>query len=177
MEKVVEEIWLDLHQELKNFIKNKVKNIDDSNDILQEVFLKIHLNIHLLNDCTKLTSWIYQITRNSISDHFRENKPNFQIEDFDFPEQAHEEPLYQALSNCINSKIDILPEKYKQAILLTSFQNLSQIELAEKLNISHSGAKSRVQRAKEQLKDLILDCENVEIDTNGHIIDYQVISK
>ncbi|GGD76725.1 RNA polymerase sigma factor SigZ [Emticicia aquatilis] len=173
MNKVVEEIWIDLHQELKNFIRNKVKNIDDSNDILQEVFLKIHLNIHRLNDYTKLTSWVYQITRNAIADHFRENKPSFQIEDLDFPEQAYEEPLYQALSSCINLKISLLPEKYKKSILLTSFQNFSQIELAENLNISHSGAKSRVQRAKNQLKSLILDCKNVETDTNDNIIGYK----
>ena len=79
----------------------------------------------------------------------------------------------QSLSNCINVKISKLPESYKQAILLTTFENYSQISLAKELGISYSGAKTRVQRAKEKLKVLISDCANVELDNKGDIIDFQ----
>ena len=167
--KQIEEIWTDLHQELKIFIVNKVQDQDIANDILQDVFLKIQLNIHTLSDCSKLTSWVYQITRNSVTDHFRKSKIQLPIDDFDFPEEENEESLYQPLSRCINSKLSQLPEMYKQAILLTSFENLSQTALAEILSISYSGAKTRVQRGREKLKGLILDCSNVKADSNGHI--------
>jgi RNA polymerase sigma-70 factor (ECF subfamily) len=173
MNKQIHDIWMDLHQELKKFIFSKIKDIDTSNDILQDVFLKIHLNIHTLSDCSKLTSWVYQITRNTIADHFRKNKVEFSIDDFVFAEQGSEEPLYQSLSNCINLKINKLPQKYKQVIMFTAFENYSQIALAGELNISYSGAKARVQRAREKLKNLIVDCSNVEVDTKGNIIAYQ----
>ena len=169
----IQELWTDLYQELKKFISGKVKDIDTAEDLLQDVFLKIQLNIHTLTDCTKLTSWIYQITRNTITDHYRKTTNlEVQIDGFELADQDTEEPLYHSLSNCINHKINMLSDKYKQAILLTYFKDYSQIELAEELNISYSGAKTRVQRGREKLKDLILNCPNVETDSKGNLIEY-----
>jgi RNA polymerase sigma-70 factor (ECF subfamily) len=170
----IQEIWTDLYQELKKFISGKIKDIDTTEDILQDVFLKIQLNIHALTDCTKLTSWVYQITRNTIADHYRKTTNSaIQIDGFDLAEQDNEEPLYHSLNNCINQKINMLSDKYKQAILLTYLKAFSQIELAEELNISYSGAKTRVQRGREKLKDLILNCPNVETDSKGNLIAYE----
>jgi RNA polymerase sigma-70 factor, ECF subfamily len=173
MNRQIKEIWEDLHQELKKFIFSKIKNIDVSEDILQDVFLKIHLNIHTLSDCSKLTSWVYQITRNAVADYYRKTNLESQIAGFDFAEREGEEPLYLSLDNCINQKINKLSEKYKQAILLAYFDNYSQVAVAEKLNISYSGAKTRVQRGREKLKELIVDCQNVETDNKGNLIAYQ----
>ena len=174
----IQEIWTDLHLELKKFIFSKVKEIDTTKDILQDVFLKIQLNIHTLTDSSKLTAWVYQITRNVIVDHFRKTaNVAIQIDGLELAEQENEEPLYHSLSNCINQKINKLSDKYMQAMLLTYFNAYSQIELAEKLNISYSGAKTRVQRGREKLKDLILDCPNVETKNKGNLIAYEPAKK
>lgn len=173
MDKQIKEIWTDLHQELKKFIFSKVKDVDTSEDILQDAFLKIQLNIHTLSDCSKLTSWVYQITRNAVADYYRKTNFEVQIDGLDFAEQENEESLYLSLSNCINQKISKLSGKYKQAILLTYFKNISQITFAEELDISYSGAKTRVQRGREKLKDLLVDCKNVVTYKKGNLIAYQ----
>jgi RNA polymerase sigma-70 factor, ECF subfamily len=173
MNSQTQEIWTDLHQELKKFIFSKVKDNVTTEDILQDVFLKIHLNIHTLTDCSKLTSWVYQITRNTVADHYRKKNLEVQIDGFEFVEQESEEPVYVSLSNCINQKINKLPEKYKHAMLLTYSDNYAQITLAEKLNISYSGAKTRVQRGREKLKELILDCPNIKAGIKGNPIAYE----
>jgi RNA polymerase sigma-70 factor (ECF subfamily) len=49
---------------------------------------------------------------------------------------------------------------------------LSQQELARKAGIFLSGAKSRVQRAREKLRQLLLECCHFELDRQGRIIDY-----
>jgi len=64
-----------------------------------------------------------------------------------------------------------LPEKYSQALILTELEGMSQIELAEKLSISVSGAKSRVQRAKHLLKENLMKCCHFEFDKHGTITD------
>jgi RNA polymerase sigma-70 factor (ECF subfamily) len=69
-------IWIDLNEELYKFILGKVKDEQTSKDIHQEVFLKIQTKIHQLKQTSKLTSWVYQITRNSIIDYFRKEKNN-----------------------------------------------------------------------------------------------------
>lgn len=168
----IEHIWEDMHLELSKFITGKVKDADLRNDILQDVFLKIHSNIHTLKDGTKLTAWIYQITRNTIADHYRKSKKTHPLEAVELAEEETAEPLYQSLSHCLNQKISSLPEKYKQAILLTAFENYSQIALAEQLGTSYSGAKTRVQRAREKLKELILACNNLESDNKGNPTEY-----
>jgi RNA polymerase sigma-70 factor (ECF subfamily) len=62
--------------------------------------------------------------------------------------------------------------QHKEAIVLTTFQNYSQKELSKHLNISYSGTKSRVQKAREILKDQLLDCPNVETDSTGKLLDF-----
>lgn len=155
----IQNIWKDLHQELQKFIFFKVKNKEISEDILQDVFLKIQLHVHTLKDSSKLTSWVYKITRNTILDHFRKKNNLSSIENIDIPE-ADKDISYLKLSDCINSKINNLPDTYKEALLLTILKDFSQIELADYLGISYSGAKSRVQRGKEKVKTLVLNCEN-----------------
>ena len=68
--------------------------------------------------------------------------------------------------------IEELPSIYKEAILLTEYEGLTQKQLAEKLNISLTGAKSRVQRAKKMLKNMLLQCCHFEYDKYGTVIDY-----
>ena len=161
-------IWIDLNEELYKFILGKIKDEDTSKDIHQEVFLKVQAKIHQLTHTSKLTSWVYQITRNTIIDYFRKSRnKDISIDNLDIPETDTNNFDYSNLSNCINQKIQDLSAQHKEAIVLTSFKNYSQKELAEHLKISYSGTKSRVQKAKEILRANILDCPNVESDSSG----------
>jgi RNA polymerase sigma-70 factor, ECF subfamily len=172
MKEDIQYIWNDLHQELKKFIYAKVKNTPIADDILQEVFIKIHIHIHQLKDPGKLTSWVYQITRNTIQDFFKKNTFPSGIELAQLSGTEKDDDIYRSLSNCINSKIAKLSPTDQEAVLLTYFANYSQKELADFLGISYSGAKNRVQRAREKLRKSILACENVEIDSKGNPTDF-----
>lgn len=173
MKNEIENIWIDLNGELFKFIYSRVNDQHATKDILQEVFVKIQLNINQLKNTSKLTSWVYQITRNTIIDYYRKSKKGTEsIENLDFPEQEDTNLDYLKLSDCINQKIGALSEKHKQAIVLTAFKDYSQKELAERLKISYSGTKSRIQKARDILKEDLLNCPRVEIDTSGKLIDY-----
>jgi len=67
----MEELWLRFENKLRAFTMSKVNDVSVTDDILQELFIKIHENIDKVRDETKLQSWIYQICRNLIIDHFR----------------------------------------------------------------------------------------------------------
>lgn len=174
MKNEINTIWMDLNEELYKFILGKIKDEQTSKDIHQEVFLKVQTKIHQLKHTSKLTSWVYQIARNSIIDYYRkkENK-NISINDLDIPETEANNFDYTNLTNCINQKIENLSAKHKEAIILTSFKNYSQKELSEHLKISYSGTKSRVQKAKKILKENILDCQNVESDSTGKLLGFK----
>ncbi|MDC1162199.1 sigma-70 family RNA polymerase sigma factor [Tenacibaculum sp.] len=167
-------IWIDLNEELYKFILKRINNEQIAKDIHQEVFIKVQTKIHQLNHTSKLTSWVYQITRNTIFDYFRKtSNKNVCIDTFDIPERDNDNFEYSNLTNCINQKIQNLSIEHKEAIILTSFKNYSQKELAKHLKMSYSGTKSRVQKARQVLKENILDCPNVESDNNGNLLDYE----
>lgn len=170
MEESTERIWNNFHDRLFNFIYKRVKDKDAANDILQEVFLKIHLKLDTLKEEEKLHSWLYQITRNTVTDFFNKTKKFDTVED-NIPDLQEEEPLNYEFLKCISPFVEELDIKYKEAILATDLGELSQKEYAERANISYSGAKSRIQRARQQLKEVVNQCCTLVIDRYGNVIE------
>jgi RNA polymerase sigma-70 factor (ECF subfamily) len=78
----------------------------------------------------------------------------------------------EKLAGSLRRMAQELPDRYKQAIMLTDFEGMKQTEVAKKLGISLSGVKSRVQRARKMLKELLLECCHVEFDRYGTVFDY-----
>ena len=171
-----EQIWQEFSDRLRLFILRRVRSEHDTEDILQDVFWKIHNNIHTLKHGEKLEAWIYQIARNTIIDYYRHHgKAPSDIAEM--PEQAAEPVVAgdtpEEVVACLKPMIDDLPEKYRQAVVLTEYENLTQKEMSQKLGLSLSGAKSRVQRAREKLKGTLLACCHFDFDRRGNILDYQ----
>ncbi|MCY9696509.1 RNA polymerase sigma factor SigZ [Paenibacillus alginolyticus] len=173
-----EELWLEFSTELLTFIQMRVRNEFDAEDILQDVFRKIHLSIHTLSDESKIQSWMYQITRNAITDYYRTSARRNGIEThFDDEIKLMETEEVSNLNNLVSGWLtciaQALDEKYREAILLTELGVFTQKQLAERLGISVSGAKSRVQRGREKIKEMLLACCHIERDRLGNVIDYQ----
>ena len=169
-------IWGDLSKSIKSYIKKRVRNDQDVDDILQDVFCKIHNNINNLKDDDKIYAWVYRITRNAIADFYRVQNHELDIAELfeDIISETEDNPTANDdIAQCLKVMINHLPEKYKQAIILTEFQNLTQKELGERMGLSVSGAKSRVQRARAKLKEMLLGCCYLEFDRLGNIIDYK----
>jgi len=164
-------IWEEFHRQLFGFINKRVKDKDIANDILQDTFVKIHLKLDTLNDKEKLTSWVYQITRHSILDYFKKQKNQIDIPD-SLADIEEEKTFNAEMGNCLKSMIEDLPGDYKEAIMQTELGELSQKEYSEKFGISYSGAKSRVQRARQQLHRLFIECCKIEHDKYGNIMEH-----
>ncbi len=169
----VESIWKDFHARLRRFIASRVSDPESADDILQEVFVRIHSHIDTLRDERRVESWIYQITRNAVIDYYREQKPRAELDEaLAMPEEDTEGDTARELASGLKAMVGSLPREYRDALLLAEFEGLTQKELAERVGISISGAKSRVQRAREKLKKMLLDCCHFEFDRLGQVIDY-----
>ncbi len=170
-------IWDDFHKELKKFIYGKTQDIDITDDILQDVFTRIISSIsedQIDTMWDNLRWYIYGITRNTISEYFKGTKIQIPYEEgshYDEYESNDENSLSAIIAeSCLIAFIKNLPDTYKEALLLSEIQWLSQKELAFKLDISYSWAKSRVQRWKLQLKNLLLECCSYESDKYGNLL-------
>ncbi len=171
---MIEEIWRTYHQGLHRFIQIRVGDAAVADDILQDVFIKIHSGIDGLKDSAKIKSWVYQITRNAIIDYYRSQKNHTQLpDDLSGPEIDHSEQAQQELGACLIPMIKALPDHYRDALMLSEIDEIPQKQVAEKLGISLSGAKSRVQRGRVMVKEMLSDCCSIERDHRGSLVDYE----
>ncbi len=173
---LVESLWEAYCCRLLAFIRSRVANEADAEDILQEVFLRVHRHLCCSPDWERPEAWFYQIARNLVVDYYRQRTWEAIPDDLPVTDENQaggpdEEPAAQ-LALSLKETLQALPETYRQALLLTEYEGLNQAELAQRLGISLSGAKSRVQRARHKLRDLLLTCCHFELDRRGRVIDY-----
>lgn len=172
-----EAIWMKVQSKLKAFVRARVRDEASADDVLQEIFLKMHQNLHQLREEEKAEYWLFRIARNAVNDYFRQQKGLYQpMPAQEAPaseEEAQARALTEEVSQWLPFMLELLPGKYRQALYLTEVEGLSQRELAEKLGISYSGAKSRVQRGREKLREMVLQCCEVATDKYGNVLGYE----
>ena len=161
-------VWTKTQQELKSFVYRRVRDKALAEDIVQDVFFKVYTKLEQLKDSEKISGWIYQITRNTIADYYRSKSKTIFTQDLDW--DSDHQMLNDCVSSCLQKMLLTLPEKYREALELTELKNFSQIQLFDKLNISYSGAKSRVQRARQMLKEKMDEAYRIKMDSYGNVI-------
>ena len=166
--------WQAHRAELVRFVEARVRDRATAEDIVQDVLLRAYGRADTLREPGSLQAWLYRITRNAIVDHYRARRPAEELPD-DLP-AGEDEPgpdARAALARCLRPMIGQLPEHYRDAVQLAELQGLSQQETAERLGLSLSGAKSRVQRARSRLHEMLRACCRIELDSRGNPMDYE----
>src|SRR5688500_15375524 len=182
-----QQIWSEFGDRLRAFIARRVDGEADANDILQEVFLRIHRHAGSVEHSERLVSWLFQVTRNAIADYYRapgrrrelpggapydlergEEHAMSRVEGFDDSPETRRE-----LAACLGPMLAQLPPLYRDAVRLEDLEGLPQQKAAVRAGITVSGMKSRVQRGRQALKDIMQDCCQFERDAGGRVTDYQ----
>lgn len=167
-------IWTHLSSDLRRFIRRRVSDDHVADDLLQETFLRIHRNIETLQETDRLAAWVYQIARNVIHDSYRRSAGTVTLGSVDVSEEERDERTEQLKGRAgawLGALIDELPEPYREAVRLSEIEGLTQKELADRLGMSVSGAKSRVQRGRALLKEILERCCTFDLDRRGNIVD------
>jgi len=170
----ISSLWLEYKNGLKYYIFKKVKNKEIANDLSHEVLMKVYnsccSNIKIKN----VRSWMFQIAHNTTIDYlkkqnkFTNNVPeNYDDDDYN---------VFQEANEIIKPLMQLLPEKYAIPLHLSDIEEFKQKEVAQKLNLSLTATKSRIQRARNLLKEKIIECGNVEKDEKGNLISLEIKS-
>ena len=187
MEADAQEIWQQIHNGLRAFIAKRVANEAEADDIVQDVWLKMQRGLDGLKDRNRLVSWIYQIARHAIIDHYRtpgrgREMPAGLAADIEAYQSSSSRQtgfeesgqLRKELAGCLRPMIDRLSEEYRQAVVLVDLEGITQQAAAAQLGLSLSGMKSRVQRGRRQLKGMLEACCTIELDRRRGVTDYDV---
>jgi RNA polymerase sigma-70 factor, ECF subfamily len=168
MEKQIEQ----LYKPLLLYVKKRINNPLDAEDLTQEVFYRLSKsnNDHVEN----IKGWVYTIAKNSIIDHYRKQKQTTQeLDNTEFEEELSEKEAINELSNCIAPFLNQLPEDYRDIMILSEIDDVSQKEIAARLNLNYVTVRSKIQRGRLKLKELISDCCTMIQGGKGGIVDYE----
>lgn len=178
-----EGVWSELRDNIRGFVGRRVRQPADVDDIVQRVFLQVHRALPTLRDSDRLQAWVYQTTRRAIADYYRAPSHTREVsagaavdlalQVADAAGDDDDGSAVQELSACLKPLINSLGPADQQALQLVEFDGVTQVEAAERLGLSVSGMKSRVQRARLHLRTALDECCRIAIDRRGGIISYE----
>ncbi len=150
-------------------IYSVVNNPDDVLDISQEVFLKVYRSLSSFKGESEFSTWIYRIAKNCAYDFVRKKRINStsidssgeENEGFDIPDTSdRNNPEKSALeserSALLWNAISKLSQEHREIIILRDMNDYSYEQLAEALSIEVGTVKSRLFRAREALKKILI---------------------
>lgn len=160
-----------LSLDLWRFIRRRVPDDHVADDLLQETFMRVHRNIGKLQEAERLAAWVYQIARNVVHDHHRKaTNSTVALADAETVRDDNEPQNGSRSITWLAEMIQSLPDGYRQAVQMAEIEEQSQQDVADRLGLSLSGAKSRIQRGRAMLKDVLQRCCSFELDGRGRVM-------
>ncbi|MCI8341759.1 MAG: sigma-70 family RNA polymerase sigma factor [Firmicutes bacterium] len=154
-----------------NVVYRMLPNKEDAEDISQEVFIKAYKYLNRFDGKAAFSTWLYKIAVNTCIDEIRKRRGKETISinaEIDTGEGTvekeyvsgiigvEEEVLSKEGVEIIKRAINNLSEEQKTVITLRDIEGLSYIEIAEITECSMGTVKSRLSRARQALKDMIV---------------------
>lgn len=171
-----------LRRNVRAYIGSRVTDDHLADDLTQEVLRRALGQLHTLRNPLLLEPWILRIARNILIDHLRSPQRRevpllSEPEDSEGPARfadllaREEDQLRAQLHAYLRAVVAGLPQIHREALELTEWEGLSQVELARQLGVSVSTAKSRVQRGRQELRRQLERCCQFEADCYGRVVD------
>jgi len=193
---------MDLRENLVKYVTKIIGNSSEAEDIVQDSLLISLEKEKCLQDPDKYKQWVFKIARNKSIDYLKSNQKKLpQIVDLAFIEAPTDKPntflalaednrdIYTKIKEdfLVNKKtpaqikayfladypeIQTISNEYFEVLLLTEFKNISQQDIANELQVPLPTIKSRIQRARQKIKDIFLKRCQIELDSRGGISSY-----
>ncbi len=161
--------WRETGGELLGWLRHRLDGDAEADDLLQEIFLRALRQGDAFCTLDNPRAWLFQVARNALTDRLRSNRPHSELSD-DLASTESELPAtVDQLTQCLPRVLGELSAADRLAIELCDIAGQPQQVLAEKLGISLSGAKSRLQRARQRLKVRLIEGCQVCFDTEGQV--------
>lgn len=140
------------HHPLCVYANSLIKNIYSSEDIVQNVFLKIWEQRTRLKSDHSLKSFLYKLVYNEFIDLYRKNQSLFTLEKNYYNTinsivLEDDSESFQKILNVVNKEISNLPPKCKEVFILSKKEGLTNIEIAEHLNVSIKTVEAQITKA------------------------------
>lgn len=167
-----EKLIIKYEKRVYNIAYQMFGNEHDAMDVAQEVFIKVYQSLHKFNNNSAFSTWLHRITVNTCIDAHRKRKKDQQVESMDETKEndngvltkqyvdkgltPEEAVIKKENITLVREAIDALKEDHKVIIILRDIKGYAYDEIADILDVSIGTVKSRIARARSQLKNTIL---------------------
>ena len=169
--------WAETLDRLRAFVTKRVGDREVAADITQDVIVR-SIASGALERVDNPAAWLYRSARNAVIDHYRTRHLHDPLDDHDRrpdPDTPHDVPndATRELSRCLQPLLEHLAPAAREALERVDVAGETHHHAADTLGLSVSGMKSRVQRARRDLKQLLEQCCTVELDSLGAVANYR----
>ena len=184
-----ETAYREFRDQLSRYVAKRLGNPADIEEVLQDVFLRVVRNEAALGKARAPLAWLYTVARSVLIDHYRKQGrtprartgttgetvavtmlPAAMEPAAREPAAREPGPAADGFDRCLAPLIEKLPDKYREAVIVVDMEGRRQSELAQRIGLGLPAAKSRVQRGRRLLKEAILSCCRLELDSLSRII-------
>lgn len=136
---------------------------EDAQEVAQEAFLAAWRGLPRFRGQCRFSSWLYKLTANAAVDHLRREKRRpaaVPLENVGEPADPHtpqEELERRELHRAVQQALDRLTPEHREVLLLRQMQGLSYQEIGAALSLEEGTVKSRISRAKRQLRTILAE--------------------
>ena len=178
-------MWQDVIAQLRGFVRRRIADPDRAEDLVGEILLRIYQHLGSVQDQDKLAHWVSRVARNAVIDEYRraararEHLVGTPTDTTAVdtaavgPDPDDESSALDELSRCLRPLLAGLPPEQRRAVELIDLDGLPQAGAARREGVSLSGMKSRVQRGRRRLAELLGQCCTLTLDARGIPMDYE----
>lgn len=159
--------WRAHERELKSFLQRRMRDPDTAEDLLHEIFLKAMEAGQGFCRLDNPRAWLFRVARNAAIDIERRQRDTVSTDEL--PSASVERDPVEALEQCLAYNLSQLREDEQDIIRHCDLQGLRQAEFASTRNLTLPAAKSRLLRARQRLRELMMHNCQVRFDAQGRV--------
>ena len=176
---VTEQMWREVMRQLRSFVGRRIADPHRAEDLVGEILLKAHAHAHSIDDQERFPNWVLRVARNAVIDEYRRagrSRERLEAAPADPPAEdpslADSPEVLTELATCLHPLLDALAPEQRRAVQLIDLDGWPQARAARHEGVSLSGMKSRVQRGRRRLADLLGQCCTLSFDARGVPMEY-----
>ncbi|HEY5580088.1 MAG TPA: sigma-70 family RNA polymerase sigma factor [Rhodoferax sp.] len=163
--------WTAHEPELRGWLRHRLGNPAEADDLMQDLFLKALRQGERFCSVQNARAWLFEVARNTLADRLRVARETVELPE-DLAAPSDEPDTVDTLTACLPRVLSELSAEDREAITLCDLQGMPQAEFARARGLSLSGAKSRIQRARQRLHARMTQVCQVQLDGVGRVSDF-----
>jgi RNA polymerase sigma-70 factor (ECF subfamily) len=184
-EHLTDPMWREVIAQLRTFVGGRIADPGRAEDLVGDILLRIHQNLGSVDDQERLADWVSRVARNAVIDEYRRaararehllatpsDAAAMDAAAVPEPEVEDGSAVLDELSRCLRPLLAGLPRDQRRAVEMIDLDGMSQAGAARKEGVTLSGMKSRVQRGRRRLAELLGQCCALSLDARGVPMNY-----